>query len=105
VFWTDAHGTPTIVVLDSNKGALVRVDPDTGETLQLWADPAASFLKGLVVVADVAYFGINPAISRQQRNLPHLVRSRSCSRVPSREPRIRRGPRPKLVCAGLAPAS
>jgi len=94
VFWTDGHGNPTIVALDSDKGAVMLVDPSTGEYRHLWADAAVSFLKGVMVVADVAYFGMNPAISRKKRDMPDLVRApvtpatRPSSRSRPRRPRL-----------------
>ncbi|GLC58284.1 hypothetical protein PLESTB_001341600 [Pleodorina starrii] len=71
-----AHGLVAwrrqFVMLDSENGALVAVDPDTGAVRQIWKTPMteepSKFLKGLCVVDDVAYFGINVWGERSQRD-------------------------------------
>jgi len=67
VFWRE-----WVVLLDSDRGAVVTVHRQSGDKTTLWADPAVGFLKGLSVVADVAYFGINAPVMRSQRNRPDL---------------------------------
>ncbi|KAG2501830.1 hypothetical protein HYH03_000329 [Edaphochlamys debaryana] len=73
---TKAHGLVAwrgrLVVLDSERGALVTVDPGSGEVTKIWQTPAdedpQKFLKGLCVVDNVAYFGVNVWGSRESRD-------------------------------------
>ncbi|KAG2444762.1 hypothetical protein HXX76_001506 [Chlamydomonas incerta] len=73
-----AHGLvawgASFVVLDSENGALSVVDPSTGEVKRHFKFPGEEdppkFLKGLCVVDDVAYFGVNVWGSRDSRDSP-----------------------------------
>lgn len=68
VFW-DRY----ILTLDSGGGALVRADPVSGDTAKLWqAGDSAVLLRGLCVVDDIAFFGICPQVSPQQRSDPSV---------------------------------
>ncbi|PRW60120.1 serine threonine- phosphatase 6 regulatory ankyrin repeat subunit B-like [Chlorella sorokiniana] len=68
VFW-DRY----ILTLDSGGGALVRADPVNGETAKLWqAGDSPVLLRGLCVVDDIAFFGICPQVSPQQRADPSV---------------------------------
>lgn len=62
-----------IVMLSSGEGKLIAVDPSrpTARPEVLWADPQRTFLKGLAVVADVAYFGISEFGGREARDSPN----------------------------------
>ena len=51
---------------------MILVDPATGAVVSVWTDPAVGFLKGLVVVADVAYIGVNAPLARKQRDSKSL---------------------------------
>ncbi|GIL81892.1 hypothetical protein Vretimale_1469 [Volvox reticuliferus] len=67
VFWRGQF-----VMLDSENGALVAVDPATGAVRHLWQAPQTEdppkFLKGLCVVDEVAYFGLNVWGPRSDRD-------------------------------------
>eukprot|EP00198_Chlamydomonas_reinhardtii_P000266 XP_001689601.1 predicted protein [Chlamydomonas reinhardtii] len=71
-----AHGLvawgSSFVVLDSENGALSLVNPSTGEVKRHFKFPGEEdppkFLKGLCVVDDVAYFGVNVWGSRDSRD-------------------------------------
>ena len=56
VLWRNAY----IVHLDSAANALALLDLETGDYAHVWNAPAGTFLKGLAVVGDVAYFGASP---------------------------------------------
>ena len=58
------------VVLDSNNGNVNLVDIGTGKVTIAWANDNTAgkvFLKGMVIIEDVAYIGVSPATSRQFR--------------------------------------
>ncbi|GIL43818.1 hypothetical protein Vafri_1420 [Volvox africanus] len=71
-----AHGLVSwrgqFVMLDSENGALVVVDPATGAVRHIWQAPQTEdpvkFLKGLCVVDEVAYFGLNVWGPRSNRD-------------------------------------
>ncbi|MEW5319959.1 MAG: hypothetical protein WDW38_011069 [Sanguina aurantia] len=71
-----AHGLvlwhQLFVVLDSAMGRLVTVDPySDGRVVVIWQCPSQQvFLKGLVVVDDVAYFGVSRSLARSKRADP-----------------------------------
>ena len=68
VFWEGS-----IVMLDSDGGALLRVHPAAGNATRLWATPQRDrYLKGLAVVDDVAFFGIAQRSPREDRASPDL---------------------------------
>ena len=53
------HWRDRFIVLNSGMGQLVSVSKfNPGETKMLWQEPSKTFMKGLTVVEDVAYFGI-----------------------------------------------
>eukprot|EP00798_Chlamydomonas_sp_ICE-L_P017966 gene17966-24371_t len=57
-----------LLILDSDNGALVKLNTDTGCWERLYEDPIPhQFTKGLLVVDDVAYFGISEKVSRGAR--------------------------------------
>jgi Aspartyl/Asparaginyl beta-hydroxylase len=63
----------SIISLNSDNAALMKVDTATGRTEQLWQDDRAKrYLKGLCVVDDVAFFGIAEAQERQSRDSGEL---------------------------------
>ena len=63
----------SIISLNSENAALMKVDPETGRTEQLWQDSREKrYLKGLCVVDDVAFFGIAEAQERQRRDSGEL---------------------------------
>lgn len=66
------------IMLSSGEGRLIRVDIGEAERLgdnyepeTLWTDPEKTFMKGLIVVGDVAYFGISAWDSRKGRDNPN----------------------------------
>ncbi|PSC71222.1 green algal specific Aspartyl Asparaginyl beta-hydroxylase [Micractinium conductrix] len=64
VFWQ----ANAIIALDSDGGALVKVDTGSGKVEQLWElGEANKYLKGLCVVDDIAFFGIAVAGERASR--------------------------------------
>ncbi|KXZ44217.1 hypothetical protein GPECTOR_71g578 [Gonium pectorale] len=75
---TKSHGLVAwrsqFVLLDSENSGLVAIDPASGVLTRLWQAPASEappkFLKGLCVVDDVAYFGVNVWGSREARDSP-----------------------------------
>jgi hypothetical protein len=57
------------VMLDSERGALILLDPHTGTIDELWRAPEGDrFLKGLAVVDDVAFFGVSIWAEREVRD-------------------------------------
>jgi hypothetical protein len=63
----------SIISLNSDKAALMKVNTKTGRTEQLWQDTREKrYLKGLCVVDDVAFFGIAEAQERQRRDSGEL---------------------------------
>eukprot|EP00929_Paragymnodinium_shiwhaense_P068114 TRINITY_DN34235_c0_g1_i2.p1 TRINITY_DN34235_c0_g1~~TRINITY_DN34235_c0_g1_i2.p1 ORF type:complete len:431 (-),score=75.61 TRINITY_DN34235_c0_g1_i2:79-1371(-) len=65
VLWRDKF-----LLLSSGEGTLISVDPlaPNEPPSILWADPQRTFLKGLAVVENVAYFGISKFGSREERS-------------------------------------
>ena len=58
------------LMLNSGKGQLILVDPTAGDDAPfdvLWEDPKHTFMKGLCVVDDVAYFGVSIFGNRRER--------------------------------------
>eukprot|EP00892_Ulva_mutabilis_P008031 jgi/Ulvmu1/55/UM001_0058.1 len=55
------------VMLSSQAAEVVLLDPVHGNTTAVWSSPPA-FLKGLMVVGDVALFGITAPMSNQRRD-------------------------------------
>jgi len=68
------HWRGMLLVLDSQSAALLAVDPESEERLELWQAPAdpKPFLKGMAVTDDVAYLGVSQPRERSQRNDPSL---------------------------------
>ncbi|KAG7669900.1 hypothetical protein KSW81_008044 [Nannochloris sp. 'desiccata'] len=63
----------SIISLNSDNAALMKVNTETGRTEQLWQDNREKrYLKGLCVVDDVAFFGIAKAQERQRRDSGEL---------------------------------
>lgn len=59
------------VMLDSENGGLILMDPTDGTVEELWQVPeGGKFLKGLAVIDDVAYFGISVWAQRKDRTDP-----------------------------------
>lgn len=58
------------VMLSSDEGAVVLVDPQSPDSApeKLWRDPDKTFMKGLTVIENVAYFGISSFGPRSERN-------------------------------------
>ena len=70
-----AHGlvewNDKFIMLDSDSGALILLDPRTADIEDLWAAPkGGKFLKGLTVLDDIAYFGVNVWEERAVRDDP-----------------------------------
>jgi len=67
VFWRNK-----MVMLNSGEGELILVDPSTPDAppVVLWRDPDQTFMKGLTVLEDVAYFGISQFGTRAIRDSP-----------------------------------
>jgi outer membrane protein assembly factor BamB len=68
-----AHGLVAwgreLLLLDSDSGALVTLNPDTGDMLDVWVVPEENkFLKGLAVLDDIAYFGVTTWAERSVRD-------------------------------------
>jgi hypothetical protein len=59
------------VMLSSMETALITVDPETEKVSTVWQGQSG-FLKGLIVVDDVAYFGKSPPMKRQDRDGPKV---------------------------------
>jgi hypothetical protein len=58
-------------MLDSDSGALILLDPRSAEIEDLWVAPEkGKFLKGLTVLDDIAYFGVNIWEERSVRDDP-----------------------------------
>lgn len=58
------------LMLNSGKGQLILVDPAASDDAPfdvLWEDPKHTFMKGLCVVDDVAYFGVSIFGNRRER--------------------------------------
>ncbi|GMH37805.1 hypothetical protein BSKO_05678 [Bryopsis sp. KO-2023] len=56
------------VILDSDRGAVMTIHPQTGEKNTIWKAPEeGTFLKGLAVIDDVAFFGANKKAQRRAR--------------------------------------
>jgi len=58
------------LMLNSGEGELILVDPVTDEYDVLWTEPSRTFMKGLVVVDDVAYVGVSVFGTRSERADP-----------------------------------
>lgn len=75
---TKAHGLvewgSKLIMLDSDAGTLVQLDPYTSNVDDIWAVPeGGKFLKGLAVIDDTAYFGINVWSQRSERDDPETA--------------------------------
>ena len=57
-------------MLNSGEGELILVDPATDEYEVLWREPSRTFMKGLVVVDEVAYIGVSVFGTRAERADP-----------------------------------
>ena len=58
------------LMLNSGEGELILVDPATDEYEVLWREPSRTFMKGLVVVDEVAYIGVSVFGTRAERADP-----------------------------------
>lgn len=67
VYWNEYF-----VVLDSDHSAIILVHRENDTSERVWSAEDGSFLKGLTVIDDVAYFGMNEALTRSKRNDPDL---------------------------------
>ncbi|KAK3260807.1 hypothetical protein CYMTET_30256, partial [Cymbomonas tetramitiformis] len=67
VYWKEYF-----VVLDSDHSAVILVHREHDTSERVWSTEDGSFLKGLTVIDDVAYFGMNEALTRSKRNDPDL---------------------------------
>lgn len=68
VFWKDS-----IIALDSDNSALMRIDTELGTVTHLWAhDDHNYYLKGLCIIDDIAFFGMAQQQDRQDRDSPDL---------------------------------
>eukprot|EP00892_Ulva_mutabilis_P005366 jgi/Ulvmu1/3200/UM015_0241.1 len=60
------------VMLSSKETSLIIMDPEDGSIQYAWWAPQG-FLKGLMVLDDIAYFGISPPMQRQDRDGPKVM--------------------------------
>jgi len=58
------------VMLNSGEGQLILVDPERDDFEVLWEDDRQTFMKGLAIVDDVAYFGVSAFGNRKTRANP-----------------------------------
>ena len=58
------------IMLNSGEGQLIYVNPAINDFDVLWIDPSNTFMKGLVVIDDVAYFGVSAFGKRWERGDP-----------------------------------
>ena len=61
----DAEGD-AFIVCDSKGGGILRVDRRTKDATRLWSTPG-QFTKGLVVEDGIAWFGVSPTATRDER--------------------------------------
>ena len=71
---TKSHGCVAykngFIMLNSGDGQLIYVNPDANDYEVLWTDPSKTFMKGVVVIDDVAYFGVSAFGARSERSDP-----------------------------------
>ena len=73
---TKSHGLVVyegrFIMLNSGEGQLISVDPSGVEDYEiLWTDDSRTFMKGLCVIDDVAFFGVSAFGRREDRGDPN----------------------------------
>ena len=73
---TKSHGLviyeDRFIMLNSGEGQLISVDPSGVEDYEiLWTDDSRTFMKGLCVIDDVAFFGVSAFGRREDRGDPN----------------------------------